>query len=576
MGACCSGKESKKTENQEEEIYTKPSRLNSYGENIYNQIKPSFDLEIENSSMSKNLTCIIKKIVNEDIYRDEIKLTKLSLEYLWNIYRFYLEDHSESNYILYDYRENSLREQNFLKKFKAINYKIEQMKNFTNTQFQKFRKYIKEKNIIIISKEDSIITIEEFIYFVLENKINSRIYLFDYNLTAKNNLSELNKNFLDVLDYPNFNSIPFIFLSLRFFPHMKSESLIFLDFVNYEGITNNDENEYYNCIKTNRSNYINNNILLAKNKKYNEDDFFESKLLAFFKLFKISLNLKLNTSKDSALPHAINNNNKNNLGFNTNTSISDKRNYNIVNKCIREIGKNNNTNSINSENKQGIPNQYNYHVKVFELNEINHLENLTTKKEFLIDFIDIVKKEIQTNKSVIIQVPTEIDKDVLVAFLLLFVWKITDVDPINLTSYLKETLFYIRNLNNFSEEKFEKILKFLEDDFGLPNKIDNNIFIRSSNSFYQTLKSKTLKSNNFDTNKNSLNENENMNNFMSMGINGKFGFEGIRKRLNHLSSSSGFGKGYYFNKENYEEKSKEEKEKIRQEMVVLNERVIFK
>ena len=506
MGACCTGKDNKKCENQEEEIYTKSSRINSFGQNSLN-IKPTFDLEIENSPLAKNLCCIIRKIVNEEVYKEEMKLSKFSLETLWNVYRFYLDDHSESNYLIYDFRENSQKSENFLKKFKAINYKIEQIKNFSNSNFQKFRKYIKDRNIIIIAKEDSIITIEEFIYYILENNLNSKVFLFDYNLSAKNHLSDLNNSFLEVLDNYNFSNFPFIFLSLRFFPHLKNESIIFLDFVDLENKNNNQ---------------------LLCDKKYNEDDFVDSKILNFFKLFKIGLNLKINIPT---------------------IDVSNDKSNRIVIKGIKE---NKNKPDSKSTNKNFA---YNYNIKFFEIKNIINLSDLVNKKEVIVDYIEMIKQEVLLNKSLIIQIPQDLDKEVLLALLLYFVWKLTDIDPINLTYYFKKNLFFLEGIKNYNEENLEKILKFLETNFNLPNKVDSKIISRCSSTFYLT-KSKSFKNiNNKRENNNSISKfSENQRNFSEANMN--------------IESNTHF-------KNNIVEKTEEEKEQIRLEILHLQEKVLF-
>ena len=598
MGACCSGKENKKGENQEEEIYTKTSRINSLGENIIKQAKATFELEIENSALSKNLFFIIKKISNEEAYKDALKLSKFSLEFLWNVYRFYFDDHSDSEYLIYDYRENNLRQENFLKKFKAVNYKIEQMRSFSNSQFQRFRKYIKDKNIIIIAKEDSIITIEEFIYFVLENKINSKIFLFDYNLAAKNNLTELNKNLLETMDYPNFNKLPFIFLSLRFFPHLKNESLVFLDFVNSDCIKKAGNAEG----NSNKFSDPKCNFLLS-HKDYSEEDYSESKILNFFKFFKIGASLKLNlgvannnNNYNDANLNKINSNlnNKNNdlinNNYNNNTksaisstnTISNRvKTHNIKTRCIRESAKNSSSIS-NYQNSSDFAKSYNYNLKFLELNNFNDLSDLTKNKDLLIDYIEMLKMELHSHRSVIIQVPFDIDKELLVAILLYCVWKITDIDPINLTKYLRETLFFIPGLKNFSEEKFEKIFNYLEVNFGLMNKLDKNILLKSSNSFYQSVNnSKSLNKSNKNPSQSATNVINRENEFVG-NINSNFGNSEQISRFGEIHRKKpsvgyfgdpAYGNNFKFNN-NFEEKSEEEKEKIRQEIVDLHDKVV--
>lgn len=565
MGACCSGKDNKKGENQEEEIYTKTSRINSFCDNILNAIKPTIDLEIETSSMSKNLSCIIKKIINDECFPEDIKVQKFTMEYLWNVSRFYLEDHIDSYYLIYDYRENPLRTQNFLKKFKYINYNIEQLRNFSHSQFQRFKRFIKEKNIIIIAKEDSIITIEEFIYYIIENKINVKIYFLDYNLAAINSLSELNKNLLKVMDYSNFNRLPFIFISLRFFPHLKSESLVFLQFIdtdkiqqNKKGCSNKIGNNNHNEHDHNLQNYS-----LICDKKYIHSDFHDSQILSFFKFFQISVNLKLNIFNDDQP-------NSNRMG-NTNNNLSRKY-HSISTMSTRDI-KNNKSNYEKKDNAN--LSNYNYIIKCLEINDIVDLDDLVNKKEIVIDYIDMIKQEVVFKKSPIIQIPLDIDKEALIAILLYFIWKITDIEPINLIAYLKENLFYFPALNNLKEENFEKIFKFLEKNFGMENTVDKNIINRTTKAFYQSVKSKSFKSNNnirtYHTSANvsgKSNENvkKNINNKKYIGTD----VSSNQKNFTH-SNNVVFSNNFYYNKN--DEKTEEEKEKIKQEISMLQTQV---
>lgn len=563
MGACCSGKDNKKGENQEEEIYTQTSRINSFGENMFNKIKPSIELEIETSSLSKNLTCIIKKIINDEFFPEDIKISKCTMEYLWNVYRFYLDDHMDSNFLIYDYRENTLKSENFIKKFKQINYKIEQMRNFTNAQFQKFKKFIKDKSIIIIAKEDSIITIEEFIYLIIENKISSKIYLLDYNLATKSSLNLLNSQFLEAMDYPNFSKMPFVFLSLRFFPHLKSESLIFLEFIDADKLAQISSNNNSN----NNQNIISNNNLIC-DRKYKENDFYESKILNFFKNFKISLNLKLNINS--------NHHNSDNecIGNNSNKN-NNKKYHNINTRSIKDQPSNSNKNNAEKQTSNyASPNTFNYLIKCFEISNIIDLDDLAKKKDIIIDYLEIIKQEIALNKSLIIQIPLDIDKEAILAVLLYLVWKITNIEPINLTAYLKEILFYFPAVNTIKEEAYEKIFKFLQTNFGMENKLENSIIVKST--FYNSIRGRSYKHlNNNPSSSSSSNpagsENEN---FQKNSTYKRFsGMDSSsKKRSSQFMNNINFSNNFYFNHSN-EEKSEEEKEKIKKEISELQSKV---
>ena len=108
------------------------------------------------------------------------------------------------------------------------------------------------------------------------------------------------------------------------------------------------------------------------------------------------------------------------------------------------------------------------------------------------DFIEKIRYEIKQNKSMVIQIPFDIDKDFLISLLFLLVWKITSIDPINLLGYLKETIFYIPGIKNLTPEQLDKLLNNLSTFFKMPNKIDNNFLVKCSQAFYNTNKSKKV------------------------------------------------------------------------------------
>lgn len=118
------------------------------------------------------------------------------------------------------------------------------------------------------------------------------------------------------------------------------------------------------------------------------------------------------------------------------------------------------------------------------MNEFNE------KNDKIIELIDNIKIEINSNKSIIIQVPNDIDNEILISFLFVVIWKITQINPVNLIGYMQETLFYIPNFSKINNEDIDKILLNLEKKYKIPKVIDSNFLNKSSQSFYQTIKSK--------------------------------------------------------------------------------------
>ena len=113
MGACCTGKENK-NEGKSEELYTK---------SIKNSVKsntgvPIIDLEIEKTEYTKTINRFINK------YSIHNKIKRMNIENLWNIVKYYSDDYTNSDYLLYDFRDSKLRTENFLKEYGGKHDKI--------------------------------------------------------------------------------------------------------------------------------------------------------------------------------------------------------------------------------------------------------------------------------------------------------------------------------------------------------------------------------------------------------------------------------------------------------------------
>ena len=81
-------------------------------------------------------------------------------------------DFNESDYIVYDTRKDSLeKKENFLKKFRQINYSTEQIHDMQGERLNKFKNFLNNKIIIFILKDDySFEALEQFLSFFHSKK----------------------------------------------------------------------------------------------------------------------------------------------------------------------------------------------------------------------------------------------------------------------------------------------------------------------------------------------------------------------------------------------------------------------
>jgi hypothetical protein len=250
MGACCTGKEHK-ADNKNEEITIKNIKnhyINEYSSNL-----PEIEYEIEKTEYSKIINSIVKKYSrNDDKILSDIKI--YSIEQLWNICKFHNDDYSNSEYLLLDIRESSKRKENFLKKFRMINYNTQQLRMLKESALGRFKNFINRKHIIIISDHSSVETLEEYISFMLDLELDIKLCILDNDMESP---SHSNKYLLSVLEDKHFHNFPYIFLSLKYFPRIMSDKYIFLSITNSGIDSSNPNKNEQNMVSFKQFNNIN-------------------------------------------------------------------------------------------------------------------------------------------------------------------------------------------------------------------------------------------------------------------------------------------------------------------------------
>lgn len=388
MGACCNGKESRH-DRIEEEIYMR--QIKSHLSEKNKPCNPRIEYDVECSKFNTKLSETLLKFSKLDQSESSIKLHKITLERLWNISKFYLDDFTTAEYIILDIREKNLRNENFLKKFKHINYSIDEMNMMSENALQRFKKFLDLKNVIVILNESLIKTLEEILNFFQEKKININLYLYNQNL----NEVDVDKNiklFYDTLDTKNFKDLPFIMLSHRYFPHLKSNNYIFFDYI--------DENSIKSCE-------------LFSNQKYKDSELFK-----FYENYSTSLVMDYNKSRE-----------------------------------------------VNSSNtfKKFSTSKSSLNVKYIKLEEISTIKDLETKKKEIVGLIEIIKYEIQNNRSVLIKAEQNIDKEVLINLIVLIIWQVTEIQLKRLLPFLQDNLIFVNKIKTYLETNFDVMENFLKD-----------------------------------------------------------------------------------------------------------------
>lgn len=219
MGTCCSVKDSKSVN---DEIYTN-NMLGIIQTENKSESMPIFREDSELSSHNMILNSIINKYYKSDFFVD-----KITLERLWNIIKLFKDDYSNCEYIIHDLRTNLQRNENFIKKFKTINYSLAELSLINGTSLASFKKFIENKKLIIICPEDGLYETNSFLNLLKTNAINCSVYfLVNDLLVDKNNYTN---TLLSLLDMKYFKEYPYILLPLKHFPKLKSESFIFLEY----------------------------------------------------------------------------------------------------------------------------------------------------------------------------------------------------------------------------------------------------------------------------------------------------------------------------------------------------------
>ena len=194
---------------------------------------------------------IFYKNINDIILNSKNnKIETINIESLWNISKYYKQDFTNCPYILYDLRKKENKVENFLKKYKCINYNVNEIKTFNGNRLKLFKNFIRNKNIIIIPQNQSINELKKISNFIesLNGEIvnNQKFYI----LTDILNINEedipdffygykLYKKF-DDKDFENYPNIFFPLINIKYLNNLNYIYIQQKEFESKFYITNKD------------------------------------------------------------------------------------------------------------------------------------------------------------------------------------------------------------------------------------------------------------------------------------------------------------------------------------------------
>ena len=387
-------------------------------------IKSSYSISFKNDKLNDDLNELIEK------YQDKLKIEKINYIQLYNIFMNYIYDFTKSNIVLCDTREEEKdKEQLFLKKFPQINYSINQIERMSDDRLNMFCKFMKNKNIIFILKEESSLdTIEKFIIYFIANNFDGKftikkIYILNEYI-QKFQDNSLN-TYLEYLYY---------FIDEDFlYPYSQKILINSMDInsSNINSLTSNNAyvfiNSYSHSANSQKKNVEKDNILnkfdinYLCHKNTEEPDIFLD-FISKFKIYYIINFIKLN---DNEIKNYI-------------THSEAKRN------------------KINKEEKKSLIHQKNINIP----KDMNFEGFYKIMQNEYTNIIEELKEQIVQNNCILIQFDDAIDNLSKIKLIYILIFKITGLSFDDITNYLKSNYYDIEN-ESFALSKKEEIEKLL-------------------------------------------------------------------------------------------------------------------
>jgi hypothetical protein len=342
----------------------------------------------------------------------------------------YIYDFTKSNIVLCDTREEEKdKEQLFLKKFPQINYSINQIERMSDDRLNMFCKFMKNKNIIFILKEESSLdTIEKFIIYFIANNFDGKFtikkiyilneYIQKYQDNSLNTYLEYLYYYIDEdILYPYSQKILINSMDIKSsYLNSSTSNNAYIFISSYSHSANSQKK---NVEKDNILNKFDINYLCHKNTE--EPDIFLD-FISKFKIYYIINFIKLN---DNEIKNYI-------------THSEAKRN------------------KINKEEKKSLIHQKNINIP----KDMNFEGFYKIMQNEYTNIIEELKEQIVQNNCILIQFDDAIDNLSKIKLIYILIFKITGLSFDDITNYLKSNYYDIEN-ESFALSKKEEIEKLL-------------------------------------------------------------------------------------------------------------------
>ena len=247
MGGCCGGSRNNNFEKNGEmmmRFFPKENKNGllhpEYTSNMSNILYDQYD-KIDNEQMLKYKNSKNKLIENIQILNNNSNkngVFNMHIEFFWNIMKYYKDDFTQCDYIIYDLRENEKKKENFLKKFKSMNYSVDSIENLNSSKINIFKSFLKGKLLIIIPNDcDNFCQISKLISIINKHKINIKYFIVSQILNDEEGFfyfEPIIYNLYKKLDSQYFNNYPNILFSLKEIKYINNNNFIFIDTKKFE------------------------------------------------------------------------------------------------------------------------------------------------------------------------------------------------------------------------------------------------------------------------------------------------------------------------------------------------------
>ena len=391
-------------------------------------IRSSYNINYKKGQINDHIDMLISN------NQSPIPFQKINLMQLYNIFLNYAYDFTKCDFIVCDTRkEGQEKNQIFLKKFNQINFNPQQVESMQPERLNRFKNYLRNKNIIFILKDQSTFEIlEQFITIFSIHDFNLKnIYILIESL-EKYEDKQINNTYMENISLfidedALYEYTPKILINSM---DIKSSNLNYENNSSHIALTFISTYPHNANVKQKNKNKIQMNKLDINN-ICDEDIEDNNIFLNFFSKFKIECILNfISEVRDE-------NENNNNLGLITHSEAKRKK--------------------INGEEHKISIKQKNISIPK-NIGDFSQFFNLIQS-----DFDNIIedfKFQIVNNNCIIIEFDDEIEENIKIKLLFIIVNKITGLGFEDIKNYLKNNFFILEEFNAWpNKEEMENFLK---------------------------------------------------------------------------------------------------------------------